>query len=112
MASTINYLVEETKSGWRWFFGLSGALALTSLILFATAHESPHYFIEMKDFERAENAFKRTRGRLIVAEFDKLVVESKGVYSSLFHPFSLQYMPYLFIACVLEMFMQMMEFLP
>ena len=112
MASTINYLVEETKLGWRWFFGLSGALALTSLMLFATTPESPHCFIEMKDFERAKNAFKRTRGRLIVVEFDKLVAESKGVYSSLFHPFSLQYMPYLFIACVLETFMQMMEFLP
>ena len=63
----------ETKSGWRWFFGLSGALALASLMLFATAPESPHYFIEMKDIERIENAFKKTRGRLIVAEFDKLV---------------------------------------
>lgn len=37
----------------------------------------------------------------------KLIAESEGVYSSLFHPFGLQYMPYLFIACVREMFMQM-----
>ena len=112
MASTVNFLVAMTKSGWRWSFGLSGVLALASLMLSATTPESPHYFIEMKDNERAKSAFKKTRGRLIVAEFDKLVVESKGVYSSLFHPFSLQYMPYLFIACVLETFMQMMEFLP
>ncbi|KAL0011695.1 hypothetical protein SO802_006803, partial [Lithocarpus litseifolius] len=75
VASTINYLVAETKSGWRWFFGLLGALSLASLMLFAIAPESPHYFIEMKDFERAENAFKMTKGRLIVAEFDKLVAE-------------------------------------
>ena len=54
----------ETKSGWRWSFGLSGALALASLMLFATAPKSPHYLIEMKDIERAKNTFKRTRGRL------------------------------------------------
>ena len=54
----------ETKSGWRWSFGLSGALALAPLMLFATAPKSPHYFIEMKDIERAKNTFKRTRGRL------------------------------------------------
>ena len=54
----------ETKSGWSWSFGLSGALALASLMLFATAPESPHYFIKMKDIERAKNAFKRIRGRL------------------------------------------------
>ena len=107
MASTVNFLVAMTKSGWRWSFGLSGVLALASLMLSATTPESPHYFIEMKDNERAKSAFKKTRGRLIVAEFDNLVVESEEVYSSLFHPFRLQYMPYLFIACVREVFMQM-----
>ncbi|XP_030972208.1 sugar transport protein 1-like [Quercus lobata] len=107
VASTISFLVAMNKSGWRWSFGLSRVLALASLMLSATTPESPHYFLEMKDIERAKNAFKKTRGRLIVAEFDNLVAKSEKVYSSLFHPFRLQYMPYLFIACVREVFMQM-----
>ena len=76
-------------------------------MLFATAPESLHYFIEMKDIGKAKNAFKKTRGRLIVAEFDKLVLESEGIYGSLVDPFRVQYLPYLFIACVREMFMQL-----
>nr|POF09955.1 sugar transport protein 11 [Quercus suber] len=107
VASTINYLLAETESGWRWSFGLSGALALASLRLCATIPESPQYFIEMKDIERAKNAFERTRGRVIVAEFDNLVAEGEGVYYSLAQSLRLEYMPYLFIACVREVFMQM-----
>ena len=107
MASTINYLLAEIESGWRWSFGLSGALALASLRLCATVPESPQYFIEMKDIERAKNSFERTRGRVIDAEFDKLVAEGEGVYDSLSQPFRFEYMPYLLIACVREVFMQM-----
>ena len=107
IVSTMNYLVALSNSGLRFCSGLSGALALASLMLFATVLESPHYFIEMKDIGRAENAFKKTRGRLIVAKFDKLVLESERIYGSLVDPFRVQYLPYLFIACVREMFMQL-----
>ena len=53
IASTMNYLVAPSNSGLRLCSGLSGALALASMMLFATAPKSPHYFIEMKDIGRA-----------------------------------------------------------
>ena len=68
----------------------------------AIVPESPQYFIEMKDIERAKNSFERTRVSVIDAEFDKLVAEGEGVYDSLSQPFRFEYMSYLLIACVRE----------
>ncbi|KAF3963602.1 hypothetical protein CMV_012027 [Castanea mollissima] len=77
------------------------------LLISIFAHDTPMYYIEMKNFRKARREFTRTRGDGLDSEFDQLKEESLGAWSLLEYVFSRQCRPYLVITSVREICLQL-----
>ena len=96
----------NVKWGWRICFAIPGVLAIPPLLISIFAHDTPVYYIEMKNFRKARREFTRTRGDGFDSEFEQLKEESQGAWSSLEYVFSRQCRPYLVINGVREICLQ------